>query len=242
LRAVMGIFVTCRCGKIFDAEEATIGTSWQPAALCPACGAENVSPTPGRFGIDDVISRIVDDKHAAKKPTRSVEERVQDDEVLEYWVQQYIVAHYQMLGFKGLRGPFASGPDFQLLYRRKWVYVEAEVSCDNYIQHKHHENGKWASCRVLIALSGKQPAPETRHLLPKTVIHIDKEHFTPWFREAAKEYAVARKRAEPREKTSEKASLRLHVLAGEIRKRFGISYIPDEYPVTDICDELAFEF
>src|SRR5438445_4543917 len=238
---VMGIFVKCQCGKIFDAEEATnIGTLWQPGALCPACGAENRPPANSSLDFDGVISRIVDDKYAAKKPKKSVDERVQQDEVLEYWVQKYIVANHKKLGFKELKGPFTSGPDFQVLYRGKWVHAEAEVLCDNYIQHKHHKNEKWAACKVLIVLSGKQPSPETRHLLPKTVIQIDKAHFTLWFRAAAKEYALAAQKDEPGKKASEKALLRLRVLASEIRKRLGVTRFPDETPEEDIFNELAF--
>jgi hypothetical protein len=143
----MAANVKCRsCGKPFRSGDPTnIGTVWNPvfACRCPTCGAENRFIVGDcRLDLDGVISEVVDNKYAAKKKKTPLAKRVQMDAVREYWVQQYIAANYERLGFKGLRGPFDSGPDLQVLHRGQWVHAEAEVACDNYIQQKHHQNRK----------------------------------------------------------------------------------------------------
>src|SRR5262245_37020315 len=128
----MSTFLQCsKCGKQFhtDAPRSS-GTFWKPvyAGICPECGTENrFALDMGSFDVDSFISKIVDDKYAAKKYKTSIEERVKLDAMREYWVQQYIAANYAHLGFKGLEGPFDNGPDFRVLHKRKWVLAEAEV-------------------------------------------------------------------------------------------------------------------
>lgn len=193
----MRIIIKCReCGKSFDADQPmNIGTYWHPTyrAICPTCGASNLVHSPDlSIDIDRVISDAIDDKLAAKRSSLSVQERVDQDKVLEYWVQQYVIANYTSLGFKALEGPFGSGPDFRVLYKGRWTQTEVEVVCENYVLHKHHTNSKWAKCRILIVLSGSPPSPELKPQLPNSIIHIDRAHFTEWYRLAARQYAEHR--------------------------------------------------
>jgi hypothetical protein len=89
-------------------------------------------------------------------------------------------------------------------------------------------------------LTEKEPAPGTKHLLPRTIIRIDKAHFTPWYREAAREYAQARQREEPAKKSAEKMETQLHALSNEIRERFGVPHDEDGSEDQQVFDELAF--
>lgn len=240
----MGVSLQCsECGKWFRTNEPrSVGTFWQPvyAAICPQCGTEKrFALDVGNFDVDRFISEMVDDKYAAKKNKMPIAEQVRLDAVPEYWVQRYIAANYEQLGFTGLKGSFDSGPDFRALHNRKWVLAEAEVVCENYIRHKHHEDPKWESCAILIVLSEKQPDEETKRHLPKTIIHIDKVHFTEWYRTTAREYALDREQEEPAKKVRDKVTLQLQLLANEIRKRFDID---DGWDDTRLFDDLAFKF
>jgi len=235
-----------KCGKEFHVDNPrSVGPIWQPvdAAMCPECGIENcLALDMGSFDIDGFIAKRVDEKYAAKKGKMPIEQRVEVDKVREYWVQQYIAANYGRLGFQGLEGPFEQGPDFRVQHKGKWVLAEAEIVCENYIKHKHHENPKWASCSILIVLSEKIPDKGKNKQLPTTIINLDKAHFTEWYRTAARNYALAREKEEPAKKSYEKADLQLQMLASEIRKRFGVPHDESGGEDMRVFDDLAFEF
>src|SRR5713101_6819802 len=67
----------------------------------------------------------------------SVEDRVKEDAVREYWVQQYVSSNPDRLGLSELEGPFETGPDFRAKVKgiKGKVDVEVEVRCVNYIKH-----------------------------------------------------------------------------------------------------------
>src|SRR2546421_397690 len=104
-----------------------VGMVWQPvyAVNCPNCGKETrIRVGDYKVDIDRCISNIVDPGPAARAST-PIAERVKVNKVREYWVQGYITANFTRLGFQELKGPFESGPDFQVRRQRgKWVYAE----------------------------------------------------------------------------------------------------------------------
>jgi hypothetical protein len=122
----------------------------------------------------------------------SVAEQVKTDAVLEYWVQQYVFSNPEQVSLKELEGPFETGPDFKAKVRgfKGKVDVEVEVRCENYVKHGHPEDARWSDVKVLIVLEKDKPDKVLRKKLPKRIVHIDKEHFTGWYREAARAYAL----------------------------------------------------
>jgi len=132
---------------------------------------------------------------ATTKPTRkSIEDRVATNDVQEYWLIEYIEAHYKRLGITDLRGHFKIGPDFHFLINRQWRVAEVEIECKNYLQHQHHTNAKWDDCEILVVLSEEEPNKDMRKLLPRRIIHVDRGHFTKFFRRAAKLYAIEKEK------------------------------------------------
>jgi len=144
----------------------------------------------------------------------SIAERVQADAVLEYWVQQYVRSNSDRLGLKGLEGPFETGPDFRAMVRgyKGKVEIEVEVRSENYLHHGHPDDARWNNVKVLIILQETEPDEAVRRKLPKKIIHIDKEHFTGWYREAAKEWALRKEKQDPLNRNL----ARLCLIAGRI--------------------------
>src|SRR5258708_8586532 len=66
-----------------------------------------------------------DQRARAGGPT--IAERVEADNVLEYWVQQYVQANPGRFGLKDLEGPFETGPDFKAKVRGYNEKVGVEV-------------------------------------------------------------------------------------------------------------------
>jgi hypothetical protein len=116
------------------------------------------------------------------------------------------------------------------------------LACEDYIRHKHHEDGRWNGCRFLIVLSEKKPGADIKRHLPKTIIHLDKEHFTEWYRSAAKEYALDKEKERSATRAHRMALWKLRLLATEVRRRFGVPYDENDGEAMGVFDDLAFDF
>lgn len=183
----MGVYMaanlTCsQCGNRFRAEPRMQGFFPEPTFLahCPTCGAACRIIVPS----SPSVPQVTPDPPAR----RTTKDRVTSNRVLEYWVQQYVANNHQRLGFQDFKGPFDTGPDFQVLHDRKWVDAEVEVTWRSYLWHKHHEDSRWDACVFLIVLSEAKPDAAARKLLPRNILHLDKDHFAEWYREAATAY------------------------------------------------------
>jgi hypothetical protein len=235
-----------KCQHWFGTDEPRdVGTFWESicAINCPKCGHENrFTVAGGPKDIDAFILMLAGGETSSRKYKTSIDDRVRQNRVREYWVQKYIAENFAHLGFEALNGPFAYGPDFKVKRNGVWLWAEAEVKCKNYVRHKHHENPKWQNCSILIVLDESDPAPEIQPHLPSETIHLDKSHFLGWYEPAAKQYAEAREREEPAKLQSAILNQTLAMLATEIRKRLQIPYDEDFSDAMQWTDDLALEF
>jgi hypothetical protein len=144
----------------------------------------------------------------------NIEEKVEADDVLEYWVQQYVSSNPDQFGLKELAGPFKQGPDFKAKVRGYHgnVDIEVEVLSQNYIKHGHPEDRRWDNVKVLIVLEEKEPDEDMRKKLPKKILHVNKKHFEGWYREADRQYALKK---EPVNAVN-RAAAKVGVIAGRV--------------------------
>ena len=101
----------------------------------------------------------------------------------ERWLQQYIMAHYQGLGFSQLKGPFNQGVDFNGIHNGKKVKVEAEWQYANYYFHQHPP--KWAD--ILIVATLEPPPAKYLSILPSRIINVDLQQVIEWAQPRADE-------------------------------------------------------
>lgn len=101
----------------------------------------------------------------------------------ERWLQQYIMAHYQDMGFLQLKGPFNQGADFNGIYNGKKVKVEAEWQYANY--HFHQHPPKWAD--ILIVATLEPPPAKYLGILPSRIININLQKVIEWTQPRADE-------------------------------------------------------
>jgi hypothetical protein len=110
------------------------------------------------------------------------------EKIEEKFAQQYVEEEYVRLGFTKVKGPFRTGPDFQVLMKRRWAWAEVETRWENYNKHGHHLNPSFSEVKYLILLSPDEPRWERREelflmgMLPPQIIHIDRSHFLGWFK------------------------------------------------------------
>jgi hypothetical protein len=162
------------------------------------------------------VSVVGDKVHFFTPSAKPIKDRVEDDEVKEYWVQQYVLHNHERLGFERIAGPFDAGPDFRATINGKQVDVEVEVLCENYISHGHPKTASFHGVKILIVLEGEKPPPAIRRRLPEKIIHLDKKHFVRWYRKAAKKYAEEKQKGVGHQRDL----VRLQFLASEFQKRW----------------------
>jgi hypothetical protein len=190
----------------------------------------------------------------SKRNRPTIAQKVETDNVLEYWLQRYVSANPDQFGLKELQGPFQTGPDFTGKVRgyRGRVDIEVEVRCQDYIKHGHAEDRRWDNVKVLIVLDQNDPDKAIRKKLPKKILHIDKNHFEQWYREAARQYAQAK----DSENAHNRNIARLEIIAGRVHQHW-LEICPDQSrdmatcPECDLCpyfgqgamfEDIALEF
>jgi hypothetical protein len=167
------------------------------------------------------------------RPRGTIAERVREERVKEWWLQQYVIHNHRKLGFSAVEGPFDIGPDFIVTLRNgRQVETEVEVRWENYIQHKHHTNPRFAQVGIIIALEAANPSPEISKRLPKKRIRVDKSHFTRWYRTAARAYA----REKEKERPARIAIAKLHNIAKEFQSRY-VSNCGDKERDMAVCPD-----
>jgi hypothetical protein len=161
-----------------------------------------------------------------------ISEQVENDDILEYWLQQYIKQNPQQFGFTNINGPNEVGPDFQATVNGELVDVEAEVRCLNYTKHGHHKNKAFANVRIMIVLEGKEPPARTRDKYPEKIVHVDKIHFERWYEEAARHYALQKEK----DQLHVKNVARLQVITDAFHRRW-LEECPDKARDMATCPE-----
>ncbi|MBL7839213.1 MAG: hypothetical protein JNJ75_03640 [Cyclobacteriaceae bacterium] len=227
----MNYSVTCsHCGKrdLYEKSECeNIGSfaSVILAVKCHHCDQYTPTAKPVKTNFPQNNEVILEYDHDSggvviKKKTRSVlatkerlNERAENSDIREYWIQQYFAVHYKRYGFKAIEGPFESGPDFTT---STGIGIEIERACQNYINHGHPTQGTFSNVKFLVVLSSKMVAEQRRHLLPPKIIVIDKEHFVTWFQKASKEYALTKSK----QRTNQQLTLRVELIANEFYNRW----------------------
>lgn len=115
----------------------------------------------------------------------SASEQLARHKLQECWAQQYVREEFRRLGFSKIDGPFSRGPDFRVLYKRRWVWVEVETRWQNYLTHAHNSNPVFTNVHFLILLSEEDPPVHALSTLPPEVIHINQKHFLAWYENAS---------------------------------------------------------
>jgi hypothetical protein len=150
---------------------------------------------------------------------RGPAERLAKNHVLEWWVQKYISAHHERLGFAEVEGPNDVGPDFRVKHDGKWYWAEAEIRWRGYLAHKHHENPAFNETHFLIVLSDDQPAAKHLPLLPPKIVWIDRLHFGEWYASACADYAKSHQ-------PGSKITMRCRLIAGAMNEHW-LTICPD---------------
>lgn len=194
----MGLTASCpECKKIhrYDGDEIeNLGTIWEPifAVNCPNCGALIKKKIKKQTFINDsYISAEADGSVsiAVMNNKNGSNERVEQGDIREFWIQEYVKNNYRKLGFSSMKGPFDIGPDFRGIYKTKMTHVEVERSYRNYIEHGHPNDPRFSRVGVLIVLGSQKPEEKLRKKLPKEIIYIDVKHFINWWRPRVRLFA-----------------------------------------------------
>jgi hypothetical protein len=159
----------------------------------------------------------------------SSRERAARNDVKEWWLVQYVLKHHRRLGFSAVEGPFETGPDLRVKYRRTWSMAEVEKGWQDYLRHKHHLNERFDACRFLIVLADEKPSATVIAKLPPRVIHIDRSHFANWFEDACAQYA---REHQPQSKLY----ARLHIIAGAMQGHW-VEICPDRDRSMAVCPD-----
>lgn len=208
------------CKRVFDAGSNSCGSLCRPAARCPYCGTMHEFGD-GRDALDRMIESADGIRLGAEgiklryRPERTIEEQLHDLRVAEYWIQGYVREKYRKLGFASIEGPFDAGPDFKVSTASGDTFVEVEVRCENYLQHKHHCDPRFNAVGILIVLEPEEPPQEVRKALPSQLVHLDLQDFTRWYCDAAKKHAAQKERERP----SQIAAARLRLRASRFQGR-----------------------
>jgi len=193
-----GIIIKCeKCKKTsryrIDEME-NIGTIWQQiwVTKCVYCGAE--------------IKCILNFKENCKKPEDSnkkviskkmsqlyAKKRVQNKDIREYWIQQYVKNNYEKIGFSKIEGPFEIGPDFKGIYKGKKVIIEVERDWNSYLSHGHDKDERFRNVDFLIVLNHDKPFGKVRRNLPKRIVYIDIDDFIKWWVPELERYTKKKK-------------------------------------------------
>lgn len=219
--------IRCSCGEIVDLIEHRHGGPIYPSVKCPQCGAVH------RFGNWAAMLDQFLEEGCRPRPRGTIAERVDELQVLEWWLQQYVLHNHRKLGFLKVGGPFEAGPDFVVTLRNhRQVQTEVEVRWKNYVEHKHHTDPRFAKVGIIIALEADDPTPQISKLLPKKRIRVDKRHFTGWYRGAAKAYALEKEKERP----ARIAIAKLRNIAKEFKSRY-VSSCGDKDRDMAICPD-----
>ncbi len=213
----MGHWIKCKkCKKTYRYDSGdieNIGTLWHPILVvqCHDCGVQ-ITEDQGSLDFFDKAQvsstrNGIEIKSASSR--KSDNERAQNSDINEYWIQEYIKENYTKLGFSKIEGPFDIGPDFKGVHKGKKSIIEAERDFQSFIEHGHHEDERFKEVNILIVLNPLQPPKEIKSKLPKTIIYIDIDDFKEWRRPKARAYA----------KTKKIQGL-INLIAGEFQKRF----------------------
>lgn len=219
-----------KCRRTFSLAENAYGGILQLCAPCPYCGhvhrMKHLGAELDRNLKKFLFHRNEDGLHFERKVTRTEGAKLSPR---EYWLQLYVAERYRQLGFNSVKGPFESGPDFEVRYGGKWNLAEVETTWRNYIRHRHHEDRRFDPVRFLITLDSHVPRSGLDKRLPPRIIQVSQSRFEFWYRPKAKEYAQGKD-----------IEARFAILSNEFHSRF-LRYCPEQNrdaaacPYCDVC-------
>jgi hypothetical protein len=199
---------------------------------------ENMSQLEERFRAWESVmqrqslsARRQEDGTVELRPQLSPAEQLAADALQERWAQRYVHEEFVRLGFSKVEGPFNRGPDYRVLYKRRWLWAEVETRWKNYLAHRHPVNPAFNSTEFLILLSAEAPPQSTLDHLPRRIVHIDRDHFLSWYEKAAKPELLGKE-----------FGIRVGVIAGAMQRHWTTicSDVDREMSTCPDCDNCAY--
>jgi hypothetical protein len=166
---------------------------WQDfrVSLCPSCDSLNIVHSQQAENVDDLLFEYKYDKQllefvtvAKSKDTKKISEiinQIENDKVLEKYIQIYVKENPAMFELENMTGPFPDGPDLKGTWKGNKVEIEVERAYTNYKQHNHHNNLAFRNVSILICLDHREPIKKSMDGLPPHIWYINHQHFLEWY-------------------------------------------------------------